>query len=163
MPYYRFPFYLFLPLLALMARSDEKARRIPNRTILFALILYGLSTVLLSLFTGRPGSLSAAAFTSLFCQELLWAAACFLLLSLPTLLDHPGLGMGDVKLLTCLFLYLGPLALGVLLLAMVFTLVRALVVWLFSQERPLPSLPLASQLLTAALLFVFLFHTSTLF
>lgn len=157
MEIYRIPFYLFLPLVCWAGLVDERDRRIPNSIILAGLTLFGLSSLVFALTSGLgPPFLSPEEYASLWLEHLAWGVGAFLFLLIFVLLFKGGMGMGDVKLIATLFLFLASAGLTVLAMALGLTMVRFL--WLRLWKKSRSPLPFAGSLFLACLVFLILVH-----
>lgn len=153
MEIYRIPFYLFLPFVLWAGFVDERERRIPNEAILVGLTLFGLSSLVFAL-TATLGSpfYGPEEYTVLWLGQLVWGLGAFFFLLALVLIFRGGIGMGDIKLVACLFLFLTSAGLLVLALALGLTLVRHLGRRL--RKKSGSPLPFAGSLFLACLVFL---------
>jgi leader peptidase (prepilin peptidase)/N-methyltransferase len=95
---------VFIAMLAAVTATDLRERRIPNK-VLGAAVVLGLPLLAASDPGALPGRVTAA----------LVAGGAFLVMAL---LRPGGFGLGDVKLIATMGLFLGPAVLGAVLLAL---------------------------------------------
>ena len=153
MEIYRIPFYLFLPFVLWAGFVDERERRIPNEAILVGLTLFGFSSLVFALTaTLGPPFYGPEEYTALWLGQLAWGLGAFFFLLALVLIFRGGIGMGDIKLVACLFLYLTSAGLLVLALALGLTLVRHLCRRL--RKKSGSPLPFAGSLFLACLVFL---------
>lgn len=157
MKIYRIPFYLFLPFVLWAGFVDERERRIPNEAILVGLTLFGLSSLVFALTASLgPPFYGPEEYTALWLGQLVWGLGAFFFLLALVLIFRGGIGMGDIKLVACLFLFLTSAGLLVLALALGMTLVRFF--WLRLCKKARSPLPFAGSLFLSCLVFLILVH-----